>query len=96
MASRTPSAREAGFTEAESLAVLACEDAAFSEAERLALELPAWLGFEPSKAHPDLIAALRRHYTDEQIAELVFWTVLKTASTRLAYSFGLEHALYGD
>ena len=42
----------------------------FTEAEKLALRYSEWMALNPDRIDHEFYAALRRHYTDEEIVEL--------------------------
>jgi hypothetical protein len=59
------------------------------------LRLPATIAYEPESVAAALLPPLREHYSDQQVAEMVLWSAVKTGSMRLAFAFGLEHEYHG-
>jgi alkylhydroperoxidase family enzyme len=62
----------------------------FDDAERAALDLAEAMTLTPADVTDEQFAAVRRHFTDEQVVELVAAIAMENYRARFNRAFGIE------
>src|SRR5919206_3124179 len=89
--------RANGITEEELAAVADHRSSPlFTDAERLAMDLAVAMARTPVERDEDLMAALRRHFDEAQLVELVAAIAWENYRARFNIPFGVKPVGYSD